>query len=100
VTFGAFVELEPGVEGLVHISQLSREHVAKAEDVVSVGQEVKVKILEVDTANERISLSIKDTIEDTDVKEVAKYMENNNTGTGVTLGDLFGDLFKENKNDK
>lgn len=59
--FGAFVDLG-GIDGLVHISQLSHEHVQKPSDVVEEGQEVKVKILNIDRDNERISLSIKETL--------------------------------------
>ncbi|OCS86579.1 30S ribosomal protein S1 [Caryophanon latum] len=58
--FGAFVDLG-GIDGLVHISQLSHQHVTDVTDVLSEGQQVRVKVLSVDTANERISLSIKDT---------------------------------------
>lgn len=57
--FGAFVELEPGVEGLIHISQISRQRVEKPGDVLSVGQETQAKILEIDMATRRIRLSIK-----------------------------------------
>ena len=57
--FGAFVELEPGVEGLVHISELSFKRVARTADVVQEGQEVDVMVLSVDTNAQRISLSIK-----------------------------------------
>jgi small subunit ribosomal protein S1 len=59
--FGAFVDIG-GVDGLVHISQLSHEHVEKPSDVVKEGETVKVKVLSVDRDNERISLSIKETI--------------------------------------
>ncbi|MCY1596906.1 30S ribosomal protein S1 [Staphylococcus pettenkoferi] len=58
--FGAFVDIG-GVDGLVHVSELSHEHVEKPEDAVSIGDEVKVKVKSVDKENERISLSIKDT---------------------------------------
>jgi small subunit ribosomal protein S1 len=57
--FGAFVELEVGVEGLIHISQLSRQRVEKPGDVLQVGQEVMARILEVDPTTRRIRLSIK-----------------------------------------
>jgi len=57
--FGAFVTLEPGVDGLIHISELSDKHVKRAEDVVKEGQEVQVKILQVETDNRRISLTMK-----------------------------------------
>src|SRR4051812_23708277 len=57
--FGAFVKLEPGVEGLIHISELGHGRVFRTSDVVSEGQEVEVKILSVDEENQRISLSLK-----------------------------------------
>ena len=57
--FGAFVKLEPGVEGLIHISELGHGRVFRAGDVVSEGQEVEAKILSVDEENQRISLSLK-----------------------------------------
>ncbi|MTI70241.1 MAG: bifunctional 4-hydroxy-3-methylbut-2-enyl diphosphate reductase/30S ribosomal protein S1 [Firmicutes bacterium] len=59
VDFGAFVELEPGLDGLVHISQISEEHIAKPSEVLTKGQKVNVKILEVKEEEQRISLSIK-----------------------------------------
>ena len=59
--FGAFVDIG-GMDGLVHISQLSHQHVEKTSDVVEEGQKVQVKVLSVDRENERISLSIKDTL--------------------------------------
>lgn len=96
VTFGAFVELEPGVEGLVHISQIANKHIASPQDALEVGQEVKVKILEVNEAEKRISLSIREAESDTGRREIEEYVEKHqsNQGTGVTLGDMFGDLFK------
>lgn len=57
--FGAFVELEPGLEGLVHVSQISTERVEKPSDVLKVGEIVQVKVLEVDKDNNRIKLSMK-----------------------------------------
>ena len=57
--FGAFLEVEPGVEGLVHISQMANYRVAKAEDIVKPGDIVKVKVLSVDPEAKRMSLSIK-----------------------------------------
>jgi small subunit ribosomal protein S1 len=59
VPFGAFVEIGDGVEGLVHISEMAKGHVEKPEDVVSVGLEVHVKVMDVDTERRRISLSIR-----------------------------------------
>ena len=59
MTFGAFAEILPGVDGLIHISQIAERRIAKPEDVLSEGQDVKVKITEVDAENKRISLSIR-----------------------------------------
>ena len=57
--FGAFVELTPGVDGLVHVSELSDRHVRAVSDVVEVGQIVRVRVLEADEKTRRISLSMK-----------------------------------------
>ena len=63
-TFGAFVELEPGVDGLVHISQCAATRIDKVEDAVSVGDEINVKVLSIDPQAKRISLSIRALLED------------------------------------
>jgi small subunit ribosomal protein S1 len=59
VSFGAFVEIMDGVEGLVHISELAQHHVENPREVVSQGDEVKVKVLEIDSERRRLSLSVK-----------------------------------------
>ena len=59
VTFGAFVEILPGVEGLVHISELAQHHVENPREIVSQGDTVNVRILEVDAERRRLSLSLK-----------------------------------------
>ncbi|MBR4017597.1 MAG: bifunctional 4-hydroxy-3-methylbut-2-enyl diphosphate reductase/30S ribosomal protein S1 [Oscillospiraceae bacterium] len=63
MTFGAFAEIIPGVDGLIHISQIADHRIGKPEDVLSEGQEVQVKITEVDAENKRISLSIRALLE-------------------------------------
>ncbi|CDN42821.1 30S ribosomal protein S1 homolog [Paenibacillus sp. P22] len=63
VTFGAFVEIAPGVEGLVHISQIAHRHVATPQEVLKEGQEVQAKILDFNPSEKRVSLSIKETEE-------------------------------------
>ncbi len=63
MNFGAFVELAPNKDGLIHISKLSKERVAKVEDVVNIGDTVKVKVLEIDRMG-KISLSLKDAVEE------------------------------------
>ncbi len=57
--FGAFVELEPGVDALLHVSQISREHVEKPADVLAIGQEIEAKIVDFNEADKKISLSMK-----------------------------------------
>jgi len=89
--FGAFVELEPGVEGLVHISQITDKHIAKVTEVLSVGDEVKAKILEIKPEEKRISLSIREA-EDGASEEVMQYT--NNEEDGVTIGDILKDKLK------
>jgi small subunit ribosomal protein S1 len=67
--FGAFVELEPGIEGLIHISELARNKVWRVTDVVKPGQEVEVKVLSVDPEARRISLSLREALPQEVVKK-------------------------------
>ncbi len=69
-TFGAFVELEPGLDGLVHISQCALTRIEKVEDAVNVGDVVRVKVLDVNTEAKRISLSIRGVLEDEALESV------------------------------
>ncbi len=69
VPYGAFVELEPGLDGMVHISQCALTRIEKVEDAVKVGDEIRVKILSVDTAAKRISLSIREALTDESAME-------------------------------
>nr|WP_245301890.1 30S ribosomal protein S1 [Symbiobacterium terraclitae] len=70
-TFGAFVELEPGVDGLIHISQLADRRINNPGEVVSIGQQVKVKVVGVDAENRRISLSLRAAEEELAAEAVA-----------------------------
>ncbi len=72
MTFGAFAEIIPGVDGLIHISQIADRRIGKPEDVLSEGQEVQVKITEVDAENKRISLSIRALLENAEPAEEAE----------------------------
>ena len=65
--YGAFVELEPGLDGLVHISEVANKRVTNIAEELEIGQAVAAKILEIDTERKRISLSIKQAL-DTDVE--------------------------------
>ena len=96
--FGAFVEVLPGIDGLVHISQISHKRVENPKDALKAGQEVTVKVLEVNPANERVSLSIKALEErpaqeeGQEVKEEKRDFELPETQTGFSMADLFGDI--------
>ena len=72
-SFGAFVEVFPGVEGLVHISQISHKHIATPHEVLHEGDDVKVKVLEVNSEEHRIALSIKALEEKPASEEEPKY---------------------------
>lgn len=93
--FGAFVQLEPGVEGLVHISHLADRHVAKPDEVVTEGEEVNVKVLSVDPVEKRIRLSIREVAKEKQEREYRDFNTNKTQDTGdvVTIGDMVGDLF-------
>ncbi len=84
--FGAFVELAPGIEGLLHISELSDKRVESVEDVVKVGEEVKVKILDLDEVKQKISLSIK-AYDKESQKEMVNKFQGTDSGT-FKLGDI------------
>lgn len=73
MTFGAFAEILPGVDGLIHISQIANRRINKPEDVLTVGQEVDVKIIAIDAENKRISLSIR-ALTDPTVEEQAEAL--------------------------
>lgn len=89
--FGAFVEVEPGFDGLVHISEITEDHIAKPSQVLNIGDKVKVKILEINQEGKKMALSIKEA--DTSVQEeLAKYNNDNDEGNF-----LFADLLKNMK---
>ena len=70
--FGAFVRLESGVDGLLHVSQISKEHVAKPSDALTVGQSVEVKVIDINNDDRKISLSIKEVNEENEPQEENK----------------------------
>ncbi|NLX91003.1 MAG: bifunctional 4-hydroxy-3-methylbut-2-enyl diphosphate reductase/30S ribosomal protein S1 [Firmicutes bacterium] len=97
VSFGAFVELTPGVEGLVHISQMADFHVKHPSEILQEGEEIEAKILDINLENKRISLSIKEARPaPRDFSAHTPQKENGADGS-VTLGDVFGDLFNKDK---
>ena len=91
--FGAFVEIGHGVEGLVHISQISDEHIARPSSVLSSGDKVMVKILEIKEADQRISLSIKEA-QDSGEGSLEEF---NGIDHGTTIGDVLKDKLKNFK---
>lgn len=108
--FGAFVEIAPGIEGLVHISQISHQHIGTPHEVLNEGQKVNVKILDIRPAEKRVSLSIKETEEapadlggarsgEASAKDIAdnENVSVNNQGMSLTLGERFGDKLSKFK---
>jgi 4-hydroxy-3-methylbut-2-enyl diphosphate reductase len=93
--FGAFVELESGVEGLVHISELSSKRITRPDEVVSPGDEVSAKVLRVRTQERRISLSLKDA--DVRPPKVEKTERAAQQPDRITLGDVIGEKLQEAK---
>lgn len=99
VSFGAFVEALPGVEGLVHISQISNKHIGTPHEVLEEGQGVKVKVLDVNEEEERISLSMKELEENTDKAEQEDYRQYQakEESSGFQLGEMIGDKLNKLK---
>lgn len=99
VSFGAFVEVAPGVEGLVHISQIANRHIGTPSEVLSEGDTVEVKVLDVNIPEKRISLSIRELLEDEvsggDAQDYKAYEEEHSSG--FSLGDMIGDQLKKYK---
>ena len=85
--FGAFVELEEGIEGLVHVSEISREKVERPSDVLKVGDKISAVVLHIDPNERRIGLSIKGLKEKADKAEIEKYITNQGS-TSPSLGAL------------
>ena len=74
--FGAFVELQPGVDGLVHISQLADRRVGKPEEVVAVNDVIKVKVLSIDLEAKKVGLSLKEAQQDAEQETIEEYLQN------------------------
>ncbi|MCS5500277.1 30S ribosomal protein S1 [Lysinibacillus sp. A4] len=95
-SFGAFVEVFPGVEGLVHISQIAHKHINTPHEALKEGQEVQVKVLDVNADEGRLALSIKELLENPEAEEVIDY-ELPEENTGFSFGDVIGDKLKNFK---
>ncbi|AKJ03867.1 SSU ribosomal protein S1P [Archangium gephyra] len=91
--FGAFVEIEPGIEGLVHVSELKEERVENPRDVVQEAQEVEVKIIDINTQDRKVALSMKALIgEGEDYRE---YLRRQAEGSKARLGDVMASKLKK-----
>ncbi|WP_044748034.1 30S ribosomal protein S1 [Bacillus alveayuensis] len=97
-SFGAFIEIFPGVEGLVHISQISNKRIARPHEVLKEGDVVKVKVLDVNEAERRISLSMKELAEEVAGEEdYNKYTQMANEPAGFQIGEVIGEQLKKLK---
>ncbi|MBW7649593.1 30S ribosomal protein S1 [Anoxybacillus sp. ST4] len=95
--FGAFVEVLPGVEGLVHISQISTKHIGAPHEVLKEGDVVKVKVLAVNEKEKRLSLSIRELLEDDVQEDYREYTTSTETTTGFQIGEVIGEQLKKLK---
>lgn len=93
-SFGAFVEVFPGVEGLVHISQIAHKHINTPHEALKEGDEVQVKVLDVNPEEHRLSLSIKALVENEEAEENFDY-ELPEESSGFSFGDVIGDQLKD-----
>ena len=95
-SFGAFVELDDGVDGLIHISQISEDRIEKVKDALSVGQEVEARVLKVDRAERRIGLSIRAmSMTEDQVKALSGEATETSAAAGKSAGgDNFGNAFE------
>ncbi|MDI2589132.1 30S ribosomal protein S1 [Psychrobacillus sp. NEAU-3TGS] len=94
VSYGAFVEVLPGVEGLVHISQIAHKHIGTPQEVLKEGDEVQVKVLDVNSSEKRLSLSIKDLIENEEAFDLSDYQLPEES-RGFSISDVLGDKLKD-----
>lgn len=94
VSYGAFVEVLPGVEGLVHISQIAHKHISTPQEVLKEGEEVQVKVLEVNSKEKRLSLSIKDLVENEEAFDLTDYQLPEES-RGFSISDVLGDKLKD-----
>lgn len=94
VAYGAFVEVFPGVEGLVHISRIAHEHIGTPNEVLTEGQKVQVKVLDVNPEESRLSLSIKDLVDKAEDPSYDDY-EMPEEAQGFSLSDVIGDQLKK-----
>ena len=85
--FGAFVRLKEGVDGLLHVSQISKEHVNKPSDVLNIGDKIKVKVIDINGEDKKISLSLKEAIE-AEEKENEESLQKVNEEVELTIGDI------------
>jgi len=89
--FGAFVELAPEIEGLIHVSQLDAERIATPEEAVQVGQTVEAKIMKIERKTQKIALSRKAYLKEQESREVAAFMSQSASG-GLKMGELLRNL--------
>ena len=93
MNFGAFVSLSENVEGLLHVSQITEKRISKPEEALEIGQEVKVKITQLDKVNKKIGFSMTEVEEEIDPSMMA-YM-NEEEESISTMGDVLGNAFKD-----
>lgn len=97
--FGAFVRVDKGIEGLVHISQISEKRIAKPDEVLKVGEKVNAKIINIDIENKKVELSIKElegTSEEIDSDETSEMITTEVQESSTSIGDILEEKLKQN----
>ncbi len=98
--FGVFVELEEGIEGLIHISQISHERIDKPSSVYKVGDEVEALVVQVDTRERRIGLSVKALRQHQEREEMQAYLKRQREAQRFSMGDVIGDELRLDREDR
>ncbi len=98
--FGVFVELEEGVEGLIHVSQLSNERVEKPQGLFQVGQEVEAEVAHVDTRDRKIGLSIKALRRTEEREEMESYLQREREGARFSFEDIIGQELRLDRDER
>ncbi len=96
VSFGAFMEIKDGIEGLIHISQLARRHVESADEIVKRGDRVTAKIININKEERKVGLSLKEIEIEEHKKEISALIDHRDD-SNITIADMVGDIFNNKK---
>lgn len=98
--FGVFVEIEDGVEGMIHVSQLSSERVEDPRELVSPGAEIDAQVIQIDARDRRISLSVRSLLQSAEKEELKQYMSQPKEGSRYSLADMIHEKLDRGRSSK